>query len=139
MRAKYIKTLFMRKASMHSIWLVLLLSVLSSSVSAGTLGALTYKITEGQVAITDCGIWASGDLEVPAQIKGSPVTSIGDSAFDRCIRLTSITIPEGRHQYWRFGLRTVQQLDLDHCLRGRHQHWESGFQLLRKPDHGHHP
>ena len=83
----------MSKPVMHSIWLVLVLSVLSSSVSAGTLGDLTYDIADGQVTITDCNEAAAGELVISGLIEGLPVTSIGDSAFYWCRSLTSITIP----------------------------------------------
>jgi len=79
---------------MHSIWLVWLLSVLSSSVHAGTHGDLTYEIAEGQVAITDCSQSAEGKLFIPNEIVGLPVTSIGDGAFYGCESLTLITIPD---------------------------------------------
>ena len=36
----------------------------------------------------------AGELIIPAHIDGRPVTSIGDSAFDECKNLTSITIPD---------------------------------------------
>ena len=89
----------MKKPLMHSIWLVLVLSILSSSVRAGTLGDLFYEIADGEVTITDCKIWAEGELVIPAEIEGLPVTSIGRSlwggAFSGCKSLTSITIPEG--------------------------------------------
>ena len=84
----------MRKPVMHSIWLVWLLSVLSSSVHAGTHGDLTYEIAEGQVAITDCSQSAEGKLFIPNEIVGLPVTSIGDGAFYGCESLTLITIPD---------------------------------------------
>jgi hypothetical protein len=74
--------------------LVLVLSVLSSSVRAGTLGDLTYSISDGQVMITDCNEAAQGELVIPAEIEGLPVTSIGDGAFEFCSSLTSITIPQ---------------------------------------------
>ena len=80
---------------MHSIWLVWVLSVLSSSARAGTLGDLTYRITDGEVTITECDIVAEGDLVIPNEIEGLPVTSIGEEAFILCMHLTSITIPEG--------------------------------------------
>ena len=66
---------------MHSIWLVLVLSILSSSVRAGTLGDLTYEIADGQVAITGCRGSAEGELVIPNEIEGLPVTSIGGNAF----------------------------------------------------------
>jgi len=79
---------------MHSIWLVLVLSILSSSVRAGTLGDLTYEVADGQVTITDCDEAARGDLAIPSQIEGLPVIGIGGSALEGCQRLTSVTIPE---------------------------------------------
>ena len=82
---------------MHSIWLVLVLSVLSSSVTAGTLGDLTYKITDGQVAITCCIFEAEGEFAIPSEIEGLPITSIGDRAFDECWALESIVVPAAFH------------------------------------------
>ena len=79
---------------MHSIWLVLVLSVLSSSVSAGTLGHLTYEIANGKVTITYCMPSAQGELTIPSKIEGRPVTSIGEESFYGT-KLTSITIPYG--------------------------------------------
>ena len=79
---------------MYSIWLLLVLSALSSSVCAGTFGDLTYEIAHGQVTITDCDGAAAGEVVIPDEIEGLPVTSIGQQAFDECSSLTSITIPE---------------------------------------------
>ena len=83
---------------MHSIWFVLVLSVLSSSVSAATLGDLTYEIADDQVAITGCKKSTLGVL-IPAEIEGLPVTSIGKETFKWCGSLTSITIPEAFHSH----------------------------------------
>ena len=70
-------------------------TVLSSSVRAGTLGALNYEIADGLVTITDCDGAAEGEMVIPDEIDGLPVTRIGERAFEGCSSLTSIIIPEG--------------------------------------------
>ena len=85
----------MRKPVMHSIWLVLVLSALSSSASAGTIGDLTYEIADGEVTIADCDEAARGELVIPAAFEDLPVISIGFEAFIGCSNLTSIIIPDG--------------------------------------------
>ena len=52
---------------------------------------LSYEIGDAEVTITHCNEAADGDLEIPAEIAGLPVTSIGEGAF-RSSLLTSITI-----------------------------------------------
>ena len=107
----------MRRPLMHSIWLVLLLSVFSSSVHAGTLGDLTYEIADGQVEITNCDEAAEGELVIPAEIEDLPVTSIGDWAFRDCSSLTSMTIP----------LTFYSSFDANRL--GTSKLWPSGFRL----------
>ena len=53
-----------------------------------------YEIEGDAVTITECDKKASGELIIPANIEGKPVTSIGGAAFNRCTGLTSITIPD---------------------------------------------
>ena len=55
---------------------------------------LSYEIHGDNVTITDCEAGTSGELVIPDTIKGKPVTTIGDSAF-QYNKLTSITIPDG--------------------------------------------
>ena len=55
---------------------------------------LTYAINGNEVTITDCNETASGHLEIPAIIAGTPVTKIGDGCFWNCHNLTSVTIPD---------------------------------------------
>ena len=56
---------------------------------------LSYEIGDAGVTITDCDTAAEGDLAIPAEIEGLPVTSIGDNAFAGCKSLTSIALPGG--------------------------------------------
>ena len=54
----------------------------------------TYEVgSDGTVTITDCDSSVWGGATIPSQIDGKPVTSIGDWAFQSCISLRSITIP----------------------------------------------
>jgi uncharacterized repeat protein (TIGR02543 family) len=58
---------------------------------------LTYNISEGEAEITGftAPVGFDGNLEIPDLLGGSPVTSIGDDAFNFCASLTSISIPDG--------------------------------------------
>ena len=55
----------------------------------------TYTIQNNSVTITGLkqNNQFSGNLLVPSKIKGKPVTIIGNSAFNGCAGLTSVTIP----------------------------------------------
>ncbi|MFA7175055.1 MAG: leucine-rich repeat protein, partial [Kiritimatiellia bacterium] len=53
----------------------------------------TYTIANGEVTIT--GYTGSDKVvSIPRAIQGLPVTSIGNSAFERCSGLTGVTIPD---------------------------------------------
>lgn len=62
------------------------------NVSAETYGDLTYRITEEQVVITDCNHSVT-TVTIPSEINGYPVTTIADSAFKHCSKLSSVIIP----------------------------------------------
>ncbi len=53
---------------------------------------LEYTITDGEVKITGYD-GSDVSLEIPSEIEGYPVTSIGDKAFLDCNRLIEITLP----------------------------------------------
>lgn len=57
-----------------------------------TYGDLSYKIENNQITITGCNRSAVS-VDIPAEIDGIPVTSIGYEAFIGCDNLTSVTIP----------------------------------------------
>lgn len=64
------------------------------SVSAATSGNFTYKVSNGTATITKCSTSAVGDITIPSFLGEYDVTAIGNSAFDSCTGLTSITIPK---------------------------------------------
>ena len=65
------------------------------TASAETYGDLSYSVLDdGTIEITDCDETAA-EVEIPAEIDGITVTSIGYKAFYSCDKLTSIIIPDG--------------------------------------------
>ena len=54
---------------------------------------IKYEIKGDAATITGCDKSASGKLVIPVTIEGKSVTRIGVEAFENCIHLTSITIP----------------------------------------------
>ena len=63
----------------------------------GSIGSLSYIIEDlgvNGVKITSCSNEAIGAVEIPELIEGLPVTIIGDKAFDQCVNVKSISIPE---------------------------------------------
>ena len=72
--------------------LVLVIANLPVQAQAATVEDLSYTINDGQITITDCNHYASGELIIPDTIEGYPVTSIGSWAFWNIPNLTSITI-----------------------------------------------
>lgn len=73
----------------------LLLPVGVAAANPVTKEGLYYEIEDGKVIIVDCVETTSGDLKIPAEIDGKPVTAIRNTAFYRCVQLASVTIPEG--------------------------------------------
>ena len=53
----------------------------------------TYIETTDKVIVTDFDKTASGEVEIPEEINGKPITEIGNEAFKDCTDITGITLP----------------------------------------------
>ena len=70
------------------------LGLFSITASAAKSGYYMYEVSNGEATITYCDQSIRGDVIIPSSLGGYPVTSIGDFAFDYCISLESIIIPD---------------------------------------------
>lgn len=67
---------------------------LAETAQTGNSNGYTYTVLEdGSACITRCLL--GGDLTIPDQLDGHPVTVIGEQSFDRNQELEKLTIPEG--------------------------------------------
>ncbi len=76
---------------------IMLLSALPLCASAASADLLEYEINDGEVTITgydSYSYYSYGELIIPSEIEGYPVTSIGDSAFWES-DFYYISIPDG--------------------------------------------
>lgn len=75
--------------------LLLLISGCAKSPSiAGIFGDFSYEISGNGIVITDYPEDAIGEVEIPEEIDGKRVTSIGARAFADCRSISNMTMPE---------------------------------------------
>lgn len=65
-----------------------------SEYTEGAYESLTYRKYSDHIVITGCDDDFEGELIIPSEIEGLPVTVIGDDAFFLCDDITSVTIPD---------------------------------------------
>ena len=68
--------------------------IMQEAPEAPTDGYYSYTVNDGKATIERCDPTASGEIIVPSVLGIYPVTSIGAYAFDDCINITSITLPD---------------------------------------------
>ena len=56
-------------------------------------GYIYYSVENNEVTITDCDNTVSGEIIIPSELGGFPVTCIGNEAFYLCEKITSAVIP----------------------------------------------
>lgn len=57
-------------------------------------GYYTYTISNNQATIIDVDASIEGDVTIPSQLGGYPVVFIGEYAFDKCDKITNLTMPD---------------------------------------------
>lgn len=98
--------------------LLLIVVILSIGAMAETVGDyydLKYTVSNGENIIIKCSNSARGELIIPAEIAGRPVTRIQGSAFYGCSGLTRITIPSSVtsiEQYTFFQCRSLTSIEI---------------------------
>ena len=91
----------MKKTKILSLLLIAAIVVavcvfaLPTQADAATSGYYTYEVSEGKAKITSCDESISGDVTIPSELGGYPVTGIGRGAFENCTSLAGVTIPDG--------------------------------------------
>lgn len=69
---------------------------ISASAEEATSGYYTYTVDEnGNATITDVDYSISGDITIPSNLDGYPVTAIGSGAFSYSSQLTSVDLCDG--------------------------------------------
>ena len=86
------------KKTIKNLALILMLVVAFSCVamqaSAADASVLSFADCEGGVMVTYCDETASGELSIPAQHDNKNVVAIGNGAFENCIALTKVVMPD---------------------------------------------
>lgn len=55
---------------------------------------LEYEDTDGRLTVTGAGNYDGDEIVIPSRIDGTPVTAVGEGAFENCENITAITIPD---------------------------------------------
>ncbi|MBQ8763672.1 MAG: leucine-rich repeat protein [Clostridia bacterium] len=58
------------------------------------LSLFTYEISNGEVTLLSCNSEAKGEIIIPSEIEGCPVTVIGDYCFYNCSQISNLVIPD---------------------------------------------
>ena len=81
----------------------------TTSTSGRTDDGFYWKDNDNGVTITKYD-GPGGAVIIPSEIYGKQVTIIGDSAFESCTRLTSVTIPDSVTSIWRCAFESCTRL-----------------------------
>lgn len=68
--------------------------VVPMTANAETEDVYSYTIENGEATVTEVDTSVTGNVIIPDELGGYPVTAIGDWAFEYCTEVTGITIPD---------------------------------------------
>ena len=120
----------------------LCLSSCSTGVHVSKFGVFQYTVENEQVTITKY-YGAAPDVTIPESIRGMPVVSIGIQAFESCLVMRSVSIPDSvvnidlfafnecyalKHVTLGRGLRTIHDAFL-RCDQIIYNEYENGYYL----------
>lgn len=88
------------KKVLSVILTVLMVTCILPTVSADVDGYYTYSIENGEATIEKVDKGISGDIIIPSELGGAPVTKIYDYAFNDCTMLESVFIPASVTTIW---------------------------------------
>lgn len=95
----------------------------NAGVLAGSYEDLTYFVSNGEVTITGCDDSMIMEMKIPSTMEGYPVTNIGDSVFEDCRELASITIPVNITIIGDYAFRYCDSLD-NVYYEGTEEEWK---------------
>ena len=76
------------------LMLVVAFTCIAVQASAADANDLTFVAYDDGVMLTACDKNATGELTIPAEYNGKKVVKIGDRAFEECLNLTKVSIPD---------------------------------------------
>ena len=75
--------------------LIIVLSMFAGmNISSSAETLMLYDFNEDGITITEVNPYLAGNVVIPSEIDGYPVTEIGPDAFRWCVHITAVTIPD---------------------------------------------
>src|SRR5210317_995609 len=96
---------------MKAMLTILALFIAVHTASALQHGPLTYTIYGEEITISSCDRSTSGEVIIPDEIGGLPVTAISQFAFYDCRQLTKVAVPASVQRIDGGAFRNCSQLE----------------------------
>lgn len=102
----------MKKILLSVSSIILLIVMLCFCASAETEGGYNYTVTNGKATIISVEDSVAGEITLPSELGGYPVTAIGDEAFYEYSDITGVIVPDsvisiGKSAFASSGIKTI--------------------------------